>query len=127
MGKYSLLYQQQLYDKRQMFQKVFQADDATIQAAIYHRCAWAEVMWKLDYMYYKGYQSPSSIKQGNREARTDAKKLTKKGIPYKNWASHMKPYERLYHVTVDDLRKGTYSYKIGSLATCSLRRKRTNR
>jgi hypothetical protein len=109
-----LVLQQQLYDKRQMFQKVFQVDDATRRVANHHRDAWEDVMWKLDHMYRKGYESPSSIKQRNREARTDrcAKKLTKKGIPYKNWASRMKAYQRLYHVTVDNLRKGTYSYKV---------------
>jgi hypothetical protein len=131
MHKYSLLYQQQLYDKRQMFHKVFQADDATRQAAIYHRCAWAEVMLQLNHLLVKGYSFPSQIKQGNTGARTDtcAKKLTKKGVVYKNWASRMKPYKRLYHVTVDNLREGTYSHKIENpvVATCPLRRRRSNR
>jgi hypothetical protein len=113
MDAYKQVFQQS-YDKHLMFNQVSLTDDATRQAVNHHRAAWNDVMWKLDHLYYKGYSTPSMVKEGNTWAKTHscAKKLTEKGIAYKNWASRMQPYKRLYHVTLDDLRKGTYGHKV---------------
>jgi len=71
-------------------------------------------MWEADHLLNKGYSSPSSVKQGNALARTHtcSKKLTEKGVVYKNWASHMRPCVRLYHVTIENLRERTHSHKV---------------
>jgi hypothetical protein len=106
---------QLLYDQNKMFHRVLVTDDATRRAADNHYDAWRHVMyeWKR-LLFNKGYTSPSSVKQGNTKVRTGtcAKKLTKKGVPYKNWASRMRPFGRLYHVTIENLREGTHSHKV---------------
>jgi hypothetical protein len=107
-----LQFHQQLYDKKQALSKVLQIDGIARLAINNHHRVWSNVMLKLDLLRNKGCVSPSEIKTEERWAKehTCAKKLTTKGVAYKNWAVRMKPYQRLYHVTTDDLRQGTYSY-----------------
>ena len=68
-------------------------------------------MWKLDHVYHKGYERPSKVRGTEQHAKAYVwpKKVTKKGVPYKNWAARMQPYQRLYHVTLEDIKRGTYS------------------
>lgn len=107
-----LQFHQQMYDKKKALGKVLQIDDTARLAVNDHRRVWVNVMLKLNLLRNKGCVSPSEIKEAERWAKehTCAKKLTTTGAAYKNWAVRLKPYQRLYHVTIDDLRQGTYSY-----------------
>jgi hypothetical protein len=71
-------YYQQLYSKKQALNRALHVDDATRLAIKNHRIAWANVLWKLDHLFNKGYDFPSQIKEAERWARGNscAKKVT---------------------------------------------------